>query len=489
MRASRVALPAGLRWRLTAWVASLLLLSAAVVFAVVYEDTGSQLRRQVDRDLADDTAQLVRALHAVGGQNAHQIASAAARYMRAQPYTATSTLLFVLIPGQRPASNHPEVFGTSVPEDGETSAQQSSENQTDRRLLIPWLGYSSARIADAGTVRLHERSLTLGRLTVVAGAGEPLALVEQAQHGLAGAFVLAGAAVLLFALIASYFAGVRVSAPLRKMAAVATRVDAGELSPRMEVASGRRGELEVLAEAFNHMLDRLEHAFSRQREFVADASHELRTPLTVIRGQIEVLAAQKEPTSDELRRVEAVVGGEIGRLDRLVQDLLLLARAEQTDFLRPQMLELRPFLVDLWDGLTLTARRRFELGPLPDGELKADPDRLAQALRNLARNAIEHTSEPSGIVRLEAERFGREGVRFSVVDDGAGIPAAERDRIFERFHRTDASRNRSAGGAGLGLAIVRAIAEAHGGRVRAVEPAAGEGARVELILPGFVPAS
>jgi signal transduction histidine kinase len=487
MRAIKGLLPASLRWRLTAWVAVLLLVAAAVVFAVVYEDTGSELRRQIDRDLAGDTGQLVQALRAVGGQDASQISSAAARYMSAQPYTATSTLLFVLVPGRPPASNHPEVFGTPAPENGETAAQQTGENQVDRGLLARRIGYSTEHIADAGAVRLHERSVKLGGITVVAGAGEPLALVERAQHGLAGTFVLAGAAALLLALLASYFAGTRVSAPLRRMARIAARVDAGELSPRMEVNPGRRGELEVLAEAFNHMLDRLEHAFGRQREFVADASHELRTPLTVIRGQIEVLSAQAEPALDEVRRVEAVVTAEIGRLDRLVQDMLLLAQAEQDNFLRPQEIELRPFLKDLWDGLSLTATRQFELGNLPDGSLRADPDRLAQALRNLARNAIEHTSEPAGRVRLEVERVGRDRVRFAVVDDGPGIPPEERERIFERFHRTDASRSRTAGGTGLGLAIVRAIAEAHGGGVDAAEPLAGEGSQVELILPGYLP--
>jgi signal transduction histidine kinase len=485
MRAIRRLLPASLRWRLTAWVAALLLISAAVVFAVVYEDTGSELRRQIGRDLAGDTGQLIQALRAVGGRDAGEIADAASRYMRAQPYTATSTLLFVLVPGQRPASNHPEVFGTRVPEDGETAAQQGQENQADRQLLVPHIGYSTERIADAGPLRLHERSLRLGRVTVVAGAGEPLALVERAQHGLAGAFVLAGAAALVFAVLASYLAGARVSAPLRRMAAIAARVDAGELSPRMQFTPARRGDLEVLAEAFNHMLDRLEHAFGRQREFVADASHELRTPLTVIRGQIEVLAAQTEPTVDEVRHVEAVVTAEIGRLDRLVDDLLLLAKAEEDNFLRPQEIKLRPFLEDLWRGLALTAQRRFELTPLPDGSLRADPDRLAQALRNLARNAIEHTSEPSGLVRLEVERVGQQRIRFAVVDDGDGIPPEERERIFERFHRTDVSRSRTAGGTGLGLSIVRAIAEAHGGLAGAAEPHPGEGARVELILPGY----
>jgi signal transduction histidine kinase len=320
---------------------------------------------------------------------------------------------------------------------------------------------------------------------VVVAAGEALASVERAQHGLAGAFVLAGALVLGIALIASYIAGARVSAPLRRMAQVAARVEAGEFSPRMQVSRDGRGELAILAEAFNHMLDRLAHAFTRQREFVADASHELRTPLTVIRGQLEVLAAQDEPSAAEVRHVENVVSAEIGRLNRLVEDLLTLAQAEQQDFLRPQAIPLRPFLPELWHGLELTAQRRFELGPLPDGSLRADPDRLAQALRNLARNAIEHTSAPAGLVRLEVGRVGQERIRFAVLDDGPGIPLQERERIFERFHRTDAARTRNSGGTGLGLAIVRAIAEAHGGVVRAAEPASGEGTVIELVLPGY----
>jgi two-component system OmpR family sensor kinase len=486
MRAIKRLVPASLRWRLTAWVAGLLLLSAAAVLAVVYADTGSQLRQQIERDLAGDTSQLAQSLRSSGARSAGQLARAAVRYVRGQPYTATSTLLFVLVPGEPTASNHPEVFGTRTPEDGESLVQQTQENEVGRRLLVARLGYSTEHVPDVGNVRLHERALSFGGVKVVVAAGEPLALVERSQHGLAKAFVLAGAVVLVFALVASYLAGDRVSAPLRRMAQVAARVDAGELSPRMEVPGHRGGELAVLAESFNHMLDRLAHAFTRQREFVADASHELRTPLTVIRGQLEVLAAQGDATADEVRQVEEVVSAEISRLDRLVEDLLLLARAEQQDFLRPEMIQLRPFLTDLWYGLELTAKRRFQLGPIPEGMVRADPDRLAQILRNLGRNAIEHTSAPDGLVRLEAERVGLERIRFAVLDDGPGIPPAERDRVFERFHRTDAARSRNAGGAGLGLAIVRAIAEAHGGGVRAAETDSGRGTRIEVTLPGYV---
>jgi signal transduction histidine kinase len=183
--------------------------------------------------------------------------------------------------------------------------------------------------------------------------------------------------------------------------------------------------------------------------------------------------------------VERLVQAEITRLSRLVDDLLILTQAERTDFLREEPVDLRPFVSELWDGLSLTAERRFELGSVPEGTLESDPDRVAQAVRNLARNAIEHTADETGLVRLEVDPVGLDRVRFSVVDDGPGIPDAERDRVFERFHRVDASRSRSSGGTGLGLAIVRAIAEAHGGRVRAAHRNGAPGARVELVLPGF----
>jgi len=311
-------------------------------------------------------------------------------------------------------------------------------------------------------------------------------LVERAQNGVARAFVLAGIVVLGLALLASYLAGARVSAPLRRMAQVATRVDAGDLGPRMEIAGGRVDELTVLAEAFNRMLDRLSEAFKSQRDFVADASHELRTPLTVISGQLEVLAAQENPSSAEVARVESLARAEIVRISRLVDDLLVLAQAERTDFLRVETVDLRPFVTDLWDGLSLTADRTFELGTIVDGSLQADPDRLAQALRNLARNSIEHTAEQQGLVRLDVRPLAPDRICFLVSDDGPGIPVQERERVFERFHRTDSGRARAAGGAGLGLAIVRAIAEAHKGSVRVREPRDGRGAAVELVLPGFL---
>jgi two-component system, OmpR family, sensor kinase len=479
--------PNGLRWRLGAWVAFVVLASSAVTFVVVYRGTGSELRHQIDRELAGDAGELSRVLASSDERRPAQLQQHATRYIRAQPFRASSTLLFAIVPGAHTVSNRPELFKRAHVDNGETSVEQTHENQLSTRLLAVHDGYSTLAVPDVGDVRLLERSVVLpGGARVTVGAGEPLATVAHAQGSVARAFVLAGVLALLGALVSAYLVGTRIARPLRRMAAVAARVDAGDLHPRIHDLGGEAGELQVLADAFNHMLDRLTEAFAGQRAFVADASHELRTPLTVIRGQLEVLAAQTAPSVSEVRRVERLVQAEIARISRLVDDLLLLAKAEQTEFLRARAIELPDYVGDLWDGMSLLATRRFELEAAPSGVLLADPDRLAQALRNLVGNAIEHTSKENGLVRLSVEGLPDGWVRFAIEDDGPGIDADERERVFERFHRTDLARDRATGGTGLGLAIVRAIAEAHGGRVAATA-ARQDGARIELDLPAFTP--
>jgi signal transduction histidine kinase len=480
-------LPRGLQWRLTAWVAAVLLVSAAAVLAVVYQETGEQLRAQIDREVTGDVNELAQAVRAIDAKEPAELVGPTQRYVDSQGYSAASRLLFAGIPGYKTISNHPEVFGSVAKEKGETAAEQQRENAMGRVLLASRPGFSVHPLADVGPVRVDSRVVTVAGVRVMVGAGESLALVERAQHGVARTFLLAGGLILLIALIASYLAGAHVSAPLRQMALVAARVDGGELAPRMESDGSRAGEIQVLADSFNTMLDRLSEAFTAQREFVADASHELRTPLTVIRGQLEVLAAEAEPSVAEIQRVEHLVQAEVSRISRLVDDLLLLAQSERMDFLRMQSVELAPFITDLWEGLSHTADRSFALGPVPTGRLEADPDRLAQAVRNLVRNAIDHTAPATDHVRLEVQRASGQEVRLAVIDDGPGIPAAERERVFERFHRTDASRARTQGGTGLGLAIVEAIVEAHGGQARVMSVNGANGARVELTLPRFRP--
>ncbi len=481
-------LPRGLRWRLAGWFTLLALVCTAIVFVAVYRGTGTQLRRQIDQETAGDARELAHNLELANAHTPKALSAAAARYIRDQPFSASSTLLFALVASQPTATNRPELFSTSTPDNGETPSEQVNENQLAGRLLSAPAGYTTVGLPDVGDLRLLKRVVSVrGGLSVTIGVGEPLAAVTHAQRGVARAFILAGSLALACALLASYFLGARLSRPLRRMAAVAARVDAGDLHPRIRQQGGEGDELKILGDAFDHMLDRLTEAFAGQRAFVADASHELRTPLTVIRGQLEVLASQSEPSGEEVRRVERLVQAEIARISRLVDDLLLLAKTEQTEFLRVEWIDLAPFVGELWDGMSLLAKRRFELGAIPDGTLRADPDRLAQALRNLVGNAIEHTAADRGLVRMRVETGARERLRFLVEDDGPGIPVDQRERVFHRFHRTDSARDRASGGTGLGLAIVRAIADAHGGAASAGESPEG-GARLELELPGFTPA-
>jgi signal transduction histidine kinase len=265
------------------------------------------------------------------------------------------------------------------------------------------------------------------------------------------------------------------------MARVAAAVNAGDLSVRTG-ASGGRDEVAVLSDAFDHMLDRIERTFKRQRDFVSDASHELRTPLAVLRAQVELLDRE----TDEHKRHEGTVTllRRLDELDRLVGDMLTLASAEAGQLIEPVTIELDDFFEDLRRDLPLFGDRNFELQPV-EGTLQADPDRLTQVLRNLVRNAVAHTDRGDRISVIARAHDAR--LEISVRDTGAGIPPEELERIFERFHRVDGSRSRDRGGSGLGLAIARAIVEAHGGRIRA-ESTPGHGATVRISLPGYRPA-
>ena len=232
------------------------------------------------------------------------------------------------------------------------------------------------------------------------------------------------------------------------------------------------------------MLDRLDEAFARQRAFASDASHELRTPLTAIRGQIEVLALSPDPSRADIEATEARITAEISRMDRLVDDLLLLARSDEGGAHRVETIDPGKLIHEAAEGVA-AGDREVRIGAVPAGSLRGDPDRLAQVIRNLVRNAVEHTDE-GGVVDVSS--FALDGnLRVTVDDDGPGIPVAERELVFERFHRTDASRGRRSGGSGLGLAIAKAIVDAHGGRIWVGASPAG-GARVAFDVPGFTSA-
>ena len=286
------------------------------------------------------------------------------------------------------------------------------------------------------------------------------------------------AAIVLFTvlLIASALAWVvagRVLAPLRVLADTARSIGQTDLTRRIPVTG--KDELADLSRTFNAMLDRLEEAFAGQRQFVSDASHELRTPITIVRGHLELLG--DDP--DERRETIALVTDELDRMSRFVDDLLLLAKAERDDFLRVTQIELGALTDDLLEKATALGKRRWQLEARGEAVIVGDRQRLTQALMGLAQNAVQHTSDGDPV--WLGSDVDQHEARLWVRDSGPGVAPDDQERIFSRFARASASRRRSEG-AGLGLAIVRAIAEAHGGRVL-LSSRPGDGATFTLVIP------
>ncbi len=265
----------------------------------------------------------------------------------------------------------------------------------------------------------------------------------------------------------------RILAPVRLVTRTARSISETDLSQRIPVEG--RDEISELSGTFNEMLERLEAAFATQRRFIDDAGHEMRTPITVIRGHLDVMGEDPE---DRQRTME-LVSEELERMSRMVDDLLTLARTEQPDFIRLRVVDLDELTIRMLDNARGLAPRDWRLDGTAEGRATVDEQRLMQAVLQLAENAVRHTTE-GGLVAVGSEiRNGQ--VRFWVRDSGPGVLPGDRDRIFERFFRGRSGHRRSEG-VGLGLSIVRAIAEAHGGRVElASEP--GQGATFTVIVP------
>jgi signal transduction histidine kinase len=217
---------------------------------------------------------------------------------------------------------------------------------------------------------------------------------------------------------------------------------------------------------------------ARQERFIHDASHELRTPVTIARGHLELLRGQVGKT-DEIE----VALDELSRIDAITGRLLLLATVDQPDFVHPAEIELEPLLDDVFMRWSDVAPRLWRLGILAPGWLRVDAGRLRVALDALLENAVKYT-EPSAVIELRARRDGPTGVSIEVQDEGCGVPPQALARIFERFARADPARTRSAGGVGLGLAIVDAIVKAHGGSCTVTSTP--QGSIFALHLPNFV---
>jgi signal transduction histidine kinase len=296
------------------------------------------------------------------------------------------------------------------------------------------------------------------------------------------ALAIAAAAAAVTAIAVSWFVARRVTGTIRGLAGASAALAAGSLDTRVPVTG--EDEIGALARSFNEMAARLEQTERRRRELLSDVAHELRTPLATIDGYVQAI---DDGVMQPDARVLASIRGETTRLTRLADDLQKVSRAEERQLdlhlarVTPQELvetaraAAAPAYADKGVQLTTAADDAVPA-------VQVDSDRLGEVLANLLENALRHTPA-GGTVTLGAHANGNGTVELAVSDSGDGIAAEHLPRVFERFYRADRARDRAHGGSGIGLAIAKAIVEAHGGRISAESGGLGGGATFRVTLP------
>jgi signal transduction histidine kinase len=263
--------------------------------------------------------------------------------------------------------------------------------------------------------------------------------------------------------------------PLRDITDTARTITETDLSQRIPCRGSDGDELGDLVATVNGMLDRVETGVAAQRRFIDDAGHELRTPITIIRGHLDVL----DPTDPaDVTSTVALVDDDLDRMNRMVAELLLLAQSEQPAFLHPEPVDVAALTTDTFDKVALLGDRDFVVEAVADVHAVLDPQRITQALVALADNACRYT-DSGGRIAL-GSRIERGWLRFWITDSGPGVSDDDRRIIFQRFAR--GAEGRRSDGAGLRLAIVHAIAVAHGGDVL-LDSTPGRGATFSVVLP------
>lgn len=298
---------------------------------------------------------------------------------------------------------------------------------------------------------------------------------QQDLEGIVWLTVKVTMAVFAVALTLAWIAMGRVLSPLRLLTETARSIQAADQTMQRRIPVRGATEVAELTQTFNDMLDRLQVSFTSQRDFINDASHELQTPITVIQGHLEILSKHPQDYPD----IVPLIKDELQRMSRLVRDLLMLARSERPDFLSLSMVDVKEVTYDIYSNAMAIAPRQWSLAEAASVRIVADRDRIIQVMMNLIKNAIGHTSETDHI-ELGSRLVG-EQVQFWVRDSGAGIAPADQHRIFQRFARAARSR-RLSDGAGLGLAIVQAIVQTHGGTV-SLDSSLGHGSTFTVLMP------
>ncbi len=351
---------------------------------------------------------------------------------------------------------------------GQSVFREVSIEQTDLRVMV-----TSVLLPDAE-----------GLLVVAIDIGIQRAALYDSMR----TYTLVSLGTLALAALAVWFVSGQLLRPLTELREATSSIDTDDLTRRVSVKNADT-DVAQLAVTFNQMLDRLQTGFTDQRQFLDDAAHELRTPLTILRGNLELIDAS-DP--EDVAQTKELLLDEMDRMQRLVDDLLLLAKAQRPDFVRSAPVDVADLLDEVMDRVQLLGDRAWFRGEQATGSIAADRQRLLQAVVQLSANAVKFTEGDDKITLSSSWRWPDETVRqvaphvtsrclvIAVQDTGQGIAAEELGRIFHRFGRADNAVQVE--GSGLGLAIVQAIAEGHGGAVT-VESVEGLGSTFCIWVP------
>jgi len=452
-----------LRARLTLWYTLALVIVLGLFAGYVLWQQGRIGMRRVDRELAGLTTTLTNVIRAeLAEQVSLETAAEEARLTVAADGRAVA--IFDAHGRQLAASwGGLDLNGWSPPPKAES---------------VSWTEQTPA-----GGWRLHARRHDFGPMTLTFLVGSTLADVGRERHevqeamlvGIPIALLLAGAGGFWLASV-----GLRPIAGMARQAARISLTGMEDLGP-----ADREDELGQFARAFNSLVVRLRAALQTQRQFMADASHELRTPVSVVRSAVDVTLSRERRDEGEYREALTIIGDQSRRLGRLVDDMLVLARADAGGYpLRPVDLYLEEVVDDCRRAVDVLAAERgvaIRWDGVREIPFRGDEDLLHQMVLNVLQNAVQHTP-PGGSVAVEMCQDS-EAVRIRVTNSGPGIPPADQARIFERFVQLDPARRGQ--GAGLGLPIARWIAEAHNGAL-VLESSGPEGSTFSITLPSVL---
>jgi two-component system OmpR family sensor kinase len=434
------------------------------------------LYAQLDREVEDALAQEIEEVASLATGNDPTTG---------QPFGADVAAVFDTFLTRSVPSNDEAFFTIVGGAQYKSTGNPPAQLLDDPELVARWSALTSPERADVQSAAGEARVLAVPILADGAAVGTFVVAIfpERRQQDIDDevlVIAVVGAIVLVASTVIAWSLAGRVLRPVRELTATARRINDTDLTSRIPVRGD--DELARLGGTFNDMVDRLEDAFGAQRAFMSDVAHELRTPITIVRGHLELL------DDDPAERAEtvALVTEELDRMSRYVDELLLLAKAEQPDFLRPEPIDYGELATGLAARVAGLADRNWLLEEAPEpGRCigVADPERLSQVVMNLAANAAQHTAVGDPIAL--AVRSNGANVELAVRDEGPGIAPDVLATLFDRHRRGESSRVDRPDGSGLGLSIVDAIVRAHGGHVQ-VESTPGHGSTFTVTVPLFV---